>query len=108
MTNFIPEFTLLDLNPRLEYWTIYADGSPTTGLGGVVVIVLTPEKDVLEYGVQLRFLATNNEAEYEAILTSLRVAKALGAKNLKLKTDSKLIVGQTTNKYEAKKETMKR
>ena len=33
-----------------------------------------------------------NEAEYEAILTSLRVAKALGARNLKLNVDSKLVI----------------
>ena len=32
--------------------------------------------DVLKYGVQLQLPATNNEAEYEAILASLRVARA--------------------------------
>ena len=31
--------------------------------------------------------------EYEVILTSLRIAKDLGAKDFKLKTDSKLVVG---------------
>ena len=41
----------------------------------------SPEKDVLKYGVQLQFPATNNEAKYEAILTSLRIARALGIKN---------------------------
>ena len=42
------------------------------------------EGDMLKYGVQLMFTATNNEAEYEAILTGLRIKKALGAKNLLL------------------------
>jgi len=37
---------------------------------------------MLKYGVQLQFFATNNEAEYEAILTRLRVEKALGARNI--------------------------
>ena len=50
----------------------------------------------------------NNEAKYEAILTSLRVVKALEARNLKLNTNSKLVVGQITNEYEAKEERMKR
>ena len=50
----------------------------------------------------------NNEANYEAILTSLRVVKALEARNLKLNTNSKLVVGQITNEYEAKEERMKR
>ena len=38
----------------------------------------------------------------------MRIAKALGVKNLKLRIDSKLIVGQITNEYEAKEERMKR
>ena len=87
---------------------ICADGSSIPGLGGVGIIMMSPENDVLKYKVQLQFLATNNEAEYEAILASLRIAKALGIKNLRLRTDSKLIFGQITNKYEAKEERMKR
>ena len=72
------------------------------------MIVASLEKDVLKYGVQLQFPTTNNEVEYEVILTNLRIAKALGVKNLKLKTDSKLVVGQITNEYEALEERMKR
>ena len=64
------------------------------GLGGVGVIMTLPEKDVLKYEVQLQFPVMNNEPEYEVILTSLRIVKALGVKNLKLRFDSKLIVRQ--------------
>ena len=59
---------------------------------------------MLKYGVQLKFLATNNEAEYEGILTRLRVEKALGAKNLLLQSDSKLVIGQIKEEYELKEE----
>ena len=52
-------------------------------------------------------MATNNEAEYEAVLTGLRIAKALGVRNLKLKSDSKLVVEQINKEYEAKKDRMK-
>ena len=45
----------------------------------------------------------NNEAEYEVVLASLRVAKALGVKSLRLRSDSRLIIGQITNEYEAKR-----
>ena len=51
---------------------------------------------------------TNNEVEYEVVLTSLRVAKALGERNLKLNSDSKLMTGQMNNKYEAKEDRIKR
>ena len=66
--------------------------------------MISPNKDVLKYGVQLQFPATNNEAEYEAILTSLRLAKAIGEKNSVIKSDSKLIVGQVNHECEAKEE----
>ena len=61
---------------------------------------------MLRYEVKLKFLATNNEAEYGGILIGLRIAKALGAKNLLLQSDSKLVVGQIKEEYEAKKERM--
>ena len=48
----------------------------------------------------------NNEAEYEAVLASLRVVRALGVKNLRLKSDSKLIVGQITNEYDCRNKSL--
>ena len=108
LVDFIAEFTLLDLDQEAEYWTIYTNGLSVARLGGIGIIMTSPEKDVLKYGVQLQFLTTNNEVEYKAILTSLRIAKALGIKILRLRIDSKLIVGQITNEYEAKKERKKK
>ena len=45
-------------------------------------MITTPDGETLKDGVRLRFPATNNEAEYEGILTGLRLAKTLGVKNL--------------------------
>ena len=70
--------------------------------------MMSLENDVLKYGVQLQFPVTNNETEYEEVLASLRVATALGVKNVRLRSDSKLIVGQITKEYEAKEERMKK
>ena len=50
--------------------------------GGVRVVITTYDGEILKYEVQLRFPATNNEAEYEGILMGLRLGKALGVKNL--------------------------
>ena len=60
----------------------------------------------MKYGVQLKFPATNNEVEYEAILMGLRIAKALGAKNISLRSDSQLVVGQVRGDFEAKETRM--
>ena len=54
----------------------------------------------------MKFLATNNEAEYEGILMGLRLGKALGVKNLLIQNDSKLVIGQIKGEYEAKEERM--
>ena len=63
---------------------------------------------IIKYGVQLKFPVTNNEAEYEAILTGLRIARALGAKNILLRSDSQLVIGQVKGGFEAKETRMKK
>ena len=60
------------------------DSSSAQKKGGVGVIIITSEGETLRYGVQLIFPATNNEVEYEGVLTGLRFGKALGVKNLLL------------------------
>ena len=56
----------------------------------------------------MKFLTTNNEAKYEGILTGLRLEKALRAKNLLIQSDSKLVIGQIKEEYEAKEERMQK
>ena len=88
----------------MESWTVQIDGSATKKVGGVGVVLISPKKETLKYAVRLQFPATNNEAEYEALLTGLSLAKALGAKNLIVQADSQLIIGQVKGDYEAKKD----
>ena len=73
---------------------------------GEWIIIVTPDEEMLRYGVQLKFPATNNEAEYEGILTGLKLGKALGAKNLLIQSDSKLNIGPIKEEYKAKEERM--
>ena len=106
MADFITEFTFPDEdNPtnKAERWTIQTDGSSVQKRGEVGVVITTPDKEILKYGVQLRFPTTNNEAEYEGILTGLRLGKALGVKNLLIQSDSKLVVEQIKEEYEGRK-----
>jgi len=89
LANFIAEFTIPENTDNQEdLWMINTDGSSTQKGGGAGVVITSPEKDILEYGVQLRFPITNNEEEYKALLTRLRTARALGAENIVLKTHS--------------------
>ena len=76
--------------------------------GGVGAIITTLDGELLKYGVRLKFPATNNEAEYEGILTRLRLGRALGVKHLLVQNDSKLVIGQIRREYEAKEERMQK
>ena len=111
LADFIVEFTFPDeenLIPEAERWTIQTDGLSAQGRGGVGVVVTAPNEEKLKYGVQLKFLATNNESEYEGILTGLRLGRALGIKYLLVQNDSKLVIGQIRGDYEAKEERMQK
>ena len=72
----------------METWTVQTEGSATKKVGRVGVAFISLEREILKYAVRLQFSATNNEAEYEALLTGLGLAKALGAKNPIVQADS--------------------
>lgn len=69
--------------------------------------MVTPEGTELEYAIKFEFKATNNEAEYEALLIGLLLSCALGAKLVKVSNDSQLVVGKVLGKYEARGKWMK-
>ena len=48
----------------------------------------SPQEEIIEQSFQLGFKASNNEAEYEALMAGLRLAKTLGAHRLKIHSDS--------------------
>nr|XP_023913452.1 uncharacterized protein LOC112025030 [Quercus suber] len=93
LADFIVEFTSPEHEDNQEeIWTIHMDESSTQKKGRAGIVITSPEGDVLTYGVQLKFPVTNNEVEYEAILTRLRIAYALRAKNALLRSDSQLVI----------------
>jgi len=47
----VAEFNMTNQDLEAEYWTVYKDGSSTTGVRVVSVILLSPKKDVLKYEV---------------------------------------------------------
>lgn len=68
------------------------------------LILQSPTGEQLEQTIRLEFLVSTNEAEYEAILSRLKLALALSASKLRFYSDSLLIVGQIQREYEAKDE----
>lgn len=60
----------------------------------------------MEQAIRLEFSASNNETEYEAIMSGLNLTLALSASKLEICSDSQLVVGHIQGKYEAKDERM--
>ena len=67
---------------------------------------MSPEKVVIEKSLRLDFSATNNKAEYEALLEGMAMVQRMGGKSIKLFSDSRLIVDQVRGEFEAKDERM--
>jgi ribonuclease HI len=85
---------------------LFVDGvSNSKGLGAGIVLV-SPERLVLEQAVRLKFSASNNEAEYEALLICLRSARKLGASHLQVFCDSQLVANQISGEYQVRDERM--
>ncbi|XP_059635404.1 uncharacterized protein LOC132277581 [Cornus florida] len=63
--------------PPKPQWELRVDGSLNQTSAGVGVVMSTPKGTKLQQSICLNFSATNNEAEYEALLAGLRLASSL-------------------------------
>ncbi|KAL0410722.1 UNVERIFIED_CONTAM: hypothetical protein Slati_3661900 [Sesamum latifolium] len=77
---------------------------PTQG-SGVSKVITTPQGEDMEFAIRFDFKASNNEAEYEALVLGMRMAQDTSASHL-LASDSQLIVKQVSREYEANEESM--
>ncbi|XP_021808608.1 uncharacterized protein LOC110752301 [Prunus avium] len=93
-------------NPTIPLWTLYVDCSSNRQGSGAGLVLKAPDQTAIEYAICFQFQASNNEAEYEALLAGLRLAKDMGAKQLKICIDSQLIVNQVLIKFKAKDTSM--
>ena len=88
--------------PEPEYWTLHFDGSRQIGGSGASVVLRSPKGDKLSYVLQIHFKATNNVAEYEALLHGLHIARDLGIDRIQCFGDSDLVAQQVSSAWEAK------
>ena len=70
------------------------------------MILTSPDGIDVEYALRFRFQVSNNEAEYEAVITILNLANSMEADQLEVCSDSLLVVKQIEDDYEAKGEKM--
>jgi ribonuclease HI len=86
---------------------MYFDGSKRVQGAGAGVVLISPQGDKLKYVLRMSFpQASNNEAEYEALLHGMKMAKACGATRLKIFGDSNLVVQQVIYRCDAISDNM--
>ena len=110
VADFIAEFTHDEDKGAEEspHWSIYTDGSSNRQAGGAGIVLLSPKGDTIECMVCLDFPATNNELEYEALITGLDLAIVAGAARVVIYCDSQVITNQINGDYKCKGKRMKR
>ena len=84
------------------------DESSNRQAGGASIVLLSPEGDKIECMVRLDFPTTNNEAEYEALIAGLDLAKAAGTASVVIHYDSQVVTNQVNGDYKCKGERMKK
>ena len=70
------------------------------------LVLISPEKLIIEKLLRLGFSTTNNEAKYEALLERMSMVQRMGGKSAKMFSDSRLVIGQVKGELEAKDERM--
>lgn len=83
---------------------IYSDGASkgNPGDAGIGVVISTPEGEVVREIGEYIGTATNNYAEYRALIRGLNEAIDLGATSIELRTDSELLARQLAGAYKVK------
>ena len=79
---------------EISRWKVYVDGEANQKGSGIGLVLISPERIAIEKLLRLGFSATNNEAEYEALLQGMMMVQKLGGKAMEAFSDSKLVVGQ--------------
>nr|XP_023895471.1 uncharacterized protein LOC112007366 [Quercus suber] len=75
---------------------------------GIRVVLKSPKGDKLKYTSHLQYQKINNEAEYEALLKGLELAKSLRAESIVVQGDFQVIINQVNGICGAKEGRMKR
>ncbi|XP_071695212.1 uncharacterized protein [Rutidosis leptorrhynchoides] len=94
--------------PPEQLWEMHTDGACGLEGAGVGIVLKSPEGEEYTFVLRFSFPFTNNEAEYEALLSGMRVAKYLEVKELSVYVDSQLVANQFNGIFEAHDESMQK
>nr|AAP52537.1 retrotransposon protein, putative, unclassified [Oryza sativa Japonica Group]AAX95554.1 Reverse transcriptase (RNA-dependent DNA polymerase), putative [Oryza sativa Japonica Group]AAX95572.1 Reverse transcriptase (RNA-dependent DNA polymerase), putative [Oryza sativa Japonica Group] len=87
-------------------WTLFFDGSVCTHGCGIGLVIISPRGACFEFAYTIKPYATNNHAEYEAVLKGLQLLKEVEADAIEIMGDSLLVISQLAGEYECNNDTL--
>jgi ribonuclease HI len=109
LVDFVSEWTEHQVPDSLEVtkvWRMYFDGSLKLQGAGAGILFIAPRGEQLKYALQLLFPASNNAAEYEALIHGLSIAVSLGIKKLMVYGDSLVVISQINKDWDCSTDSM--
>jgi ribonuclease HI len=109
LADFVSEWTEIHMpapKERPEHRIMYFDGALNLEGAGAGVLLISSQGEQLKYVLQIHCKASNNGAEYEALIHGLRIAVSLGIKRLLAFGDSKVVIEQVNKDWDCVKDTM--
>nr|GEV36636.1 reverse transcriptase domain-containing protein [Tanacetum cinerariifolium] len=101
-----PDTPIEDKEELPDSWILFTDGSSCIDGFGASLIITNPEEIEFTYALRFGFEATNNEAEYEALIVGVWIAEQIRVKNIQANVDLRLVANQVNETYVAKESGM--
>jgi ribonuclease HI len=109
LVDFVSEWTEQQVpdNPETtEVWRMYFDGSLKLQGAGAGILFIAPGGEQVKYALQLLFPASNNAAEYEALIHGLNIAISLSIKRLMVYGDSLVVISQINKEWDCSNDSL--
>ena len=117
LTDFVADFSndikheadleVQQLEITKEKWTLYTDGASNIQGTGLGIILKSPQGDIIPHAISCDFQATNNGAEYKALIAGLQLVKDLKIRVLQVYVNSLLLANHFNGSYAACKRLSK-
>ncbi|XP_072064442.1 uncharacterized protein [Arachis hypogaea] len=107
LTDFVAEYTG-DQEETSTAWELYVDGSSNKVGSGTGIILVNQEGTQIEVFLKFEFPASNNHAEYEALIAGLKLEKEVSTTKVVAFSDSQVVISQINGEYQAKDPNMRR
>ncbi|GAV73867.1 RVT_3 domain-containing protein [Cephalotus follicularis] len=89
-----------------DFWSLYVDGFLSFNRSGAGLVLISPDRWILQYAPRFQFKATNKKEEYEAVIKGLILAKHLKVQKIRVFSNSQLMINQINGEYEARDKEM--